>query len=252
MTALTAAATLYHERPRKTFRLQVAADVKIWKGARCAMLGQYLQPLDETEGLAHPCLAIETADNTGGAAGDVSCDVEFAEEKTLVRYKNDTVSPVTAADIGGSCYGLDDSGLVSADGTGRSRIGTPWLIVGTGDVIGQRAGIYVEQDGPVSDTALEDLAASAPGMQAVNATLVAGTVTVSTGITVAATSEVIPLQIGAITGSTNFGSLRELKASRVNGAPGTGSIVIQAVGNDGALDVDAAGAIRVVILTPQG
>lgn len=91
----------------------------------------------------------------------------------------------------------------------------------------------------------------APSMQAVNATLALGTITISTGITVAADSEVIPLQIGAITGSTNFGSLRELKASRVPGAPGVGTVVIQAVGNDGALDVDAAGAIRVLILTPQ-
>lgn len=91
----------------------------------------------------------------------------------------------------------------------------------------------------------------APSMQAVDATLALGTITISTGITVASDSEVIPLQIGAITGSTNFGSLRELKASRVNGAPGVGTVVIQAVGNDGALDADAAGAIRVLILTPQ-
>jgi hypothetical protein len=93
-------------------------------------------------------------------------------------------------------------------------------------------------------------APSVPAMQAVNATLALGTITISTGITVAANSEVIPLQIGAITGSTDFGSLRELKASRVNGAPGVGTVVIEAVGSDGAKDVDAAGAIRVVILTP--
>jgi hypothetical protein len=251
MTALGSEATLYHERPRKTFRLQVAADVKIWKGARCVLLGQYLQPLDETEGLTHPCKALETVDNTGGAAGALYCDVEFADEKTLVRYKNDTVAPVTAANIGGSCYGVDDSGVVSADGTLRSRIGTPWLIVGSGDAIGQREGVYVEQDGALSPASLATLAASAPGMQAVNATLALGTITISTGITVAADSEVVPLQIGAITGSTNFGSLRELKTSRVAGAPGVGTVVIQAVGNDGALDADAAGAIRVLIFTPQ-
>lgn len=95
------------------------------------------------------------------------------------------------------------------------------------------------------------LADAAPAMQAANATLVAGTVTINTGITVAADSEVVPVLIGAITGSTNFGSLSELKSSRVNGAPGTGTVVIRALGSDGALDADAAGAIRVVILTPQ-
>lgn len=90
-----------------------------------------------------------------------------------------------------------------------------------------------------------------PAMQAVNATLAAGTITIATGITVAASSEVVPVLIGALTGSTNFASLGELKASRVNGAPGVGTVVIQAYGADGALDVDAAGAIRVLIFTPK-
>lgn len=99
--------------------------------------------------------------------------------------------------------------------------------------------------------ALDAAVQNAPLMQAVNATLVAGTVTIAAGITVAANSEVIPLLIGPITGSTNFASLEELKASRVNGAPGVGTVVIEALNNSGALDVDAAGAIRVVILTPQ-
>jgi len=91
----------------------------------------------------------------------------------------------------------------------------------------------------------------APSLQAVNATLASGTITISTGITVAANSEVVPVLIGAITGSTNFASLSELKASRVNGAPGVGTVVIRALGNDGAIDADAAGAIRVLIFTPQ-
>jgi hypothetical protein len=92
---------------------------------------------------------------------------------------------------------------------------------------------------------------SAPAMQAVDATLASGSVTIATGITVASTSEVIPVLIGAITGSTNFASVGELKTSRVAGGPGTGTVVIQAYGANGALDADAAGAIRVIILTPQ-
>lgn len=94
-------------------------------------------------------------------------------------------------------------------------------------------------------------AAGVPILQAVNATLSSGTITVSTGIIVATNSEVIPVQINAITGSTNFGSLRELKASRVAGVAGVGTVVIEAVGNDGAKDTDAAGVVRIVILTPQ-
>lgn len=92
---------------------------------------------------------------------------------------------------------------------------------------------------------------SAPAMQAVDATLASGTITINSGITVASTSEVIPVLIGPITGSTNFAWVGELKSSRVNGAPGVGVVVVQAYGTDGALDADAAGAIRVIILTPQ-
>lgn len=95
------------------------------------------------------------------------------------------------------------------------------------------------------------LAHAAPAMQAVNATLVSGTATINTAIAVAADSEVIAYPKGAITGSSNFGCVRELAASRVVGAAGVGTVVIEAVGADGAKDADAAGAVRVVILTPQ-
>lgn len=95
-----------------------------------------------------------------------------------------------------------------------------------------------------------DTASDLVSLQAVNATLVAGTATIATGITVAADSEVVPVIIGALSGTTNFGGVGELKASRVAGAPGVGTVVIQAYGDDGAIDADAAGAIRVLIFTP--
>lgn len=91
----------------------------------------------------------------------------------------------------------------------------------------------------------------APWMQTGTATLASGTATVSAGIVLSSTSEVIPIETVAITGSTNFASLRELKASRVTGNAGTASMVLEAVGADGAKDTDAAGAIRFIILTPQ-
>lgn len=95
-----------------------------------------------------------------------------------------------------------------------------------------------------------DTADAIPSMQAVNATLASGTVTINTGITVASNSEVVPVLIGALSGTTNLATVGELKASRVNGAPGVGTVVIQAYGDDGAIDADAAGAIRVLIFTP--
>lgn len=242
----------------RTLTAAVAADQIIRKGALCGFLGGYLYAWDAIEGLAHPCIAILSVlqtevDNTGGSDGDVTADVDFLVEKTLYPFGNDDGgTPITQAQIGGTAYGLDDQ-TVTATATGNSAVGTPWIISAGGST-SLRAGVYVEL-APSALAALVSesytLAAAAPAMQAVNATLVAGTVTIAAGITVAANSEVIPLLIGPLTGSTNFASLEELKASRVNGAPGVGTVVIEALNNSGALDVDAAGAIRVVILTPQ-
>lgn len=249
MTALSAETTLHAERCKKDFRFRVGANVKIYKGAECAMKGSFLVPVTATTGLKHYCTALETVDNTGGAAGAKSCSVEFDKPKSLVRFINDTVAPVTVSDIGEHCYGVDDSAVVSAssDSGARSRVGTPWVIIATNDPIGQHPGVYVELDPSGLSSAVEQ----APSMQAVDATLVAGTVTINTGITVAADSEVVPLAIGDITGSTNLAGLRELKSARVNGAPGVGSITVQAYTVTGVLDADAAGAIRVLIFAPQ-
>lgn len=259
MSALTGQRVAGLWFPMRTLKAKLAADAVVQKGAVCGFLGGYLYAWDTVEGLSHPCIAIPargtSVDNTGGADGDLECDVDFGYEKLLYPFANDDGSPLTQASIGGIAYGLDDQ-TVTADPTGASPLGTPWVI-SDGSGTNLRAGVYVELPAGALAATIASLlasaasAANAPTMQAVNATLASGIITISTGITVAANSEVIPLQIGAITGSTNFGSLRELKASRVNGAPGTGTVVIEAVGADGAKDVDAAGAIRVVILTPQ-
>ncbi len=154
----------------------------------------------------------------------------------------------------GALWWFDDDGAGSASavilvpdlGAGR------WFPVAALGANAAAAAAQADATEALADAATaQETAEGPPLMQVAAATLVAGTATINTVITVAADSEVVPIQIGAITGSTNFGSLRELKSSRVNGAPSTGTIVVEAVGNDGAKDVDAAGAIRVLIFTPQ-
>jgi hypothetical protein len=442
VTALAAKAPIYPARPKKDFTLPVKAGVVIYPGAKVAMKNGLLQPVTAALDLKHFCTATNTStvDNTDGSDGDLSCNVEFDDPKTLVYCKNDVTSPIVAASfhIGQDAYAVDDSGVVSADGTNRTRIGTPWIVVSSSDALGQRPGVYVEMDTGGADgqqssldltaateitiaagvatvtqshhtidneadaasdnldsfagmvagqlyvfspasasrtvvvrdasvssgnirtpfaqsislaeeddyaigisdgtdltiVAFRTLAANGggagviigllsalnttdkasviaainelqapvsqilvsrtasvgakltmaegtdngankvtiatpntlagdvtvtlptgdldlgdvPAMQSVDATLVNGTVTISSGIVVAATSEVIARPKGAITGSTNFGCVQELVASR--SVPGT--IVIQAVGNDGVIDADAAGVVRVTILTPAG
>lgn len=253
MTAIATQRMTGLKHTLRTLTAKVAADEVIRKGALCGFLGGYLYAWGSVAGLSHPCIAILSTlqtevDNTGGDDGDVTADVDFIVEKTLYVFANDDAgTPLTQEHIGGVAYGIDDQ-TVSA--LGDDAVGVPWLI-STGGGTSLRAGVYVEFNGGALGAEAFALAAAAPAMQAVNATLVAGTVTIAAGITVAANSEVIPLLIGPITGSTNFASLEELKASRVAGAPGVGTVVIEALNNSGALDVDAAGAIRVVILTPQ-
>lgn len=92
---------------------------------------------------------------------------------------------------------------------------------------------------------------SSPTIQEATVTLVAGTATINTVIVLGTTSRIICNPSGVITGSTNYAHCRELFASRVNGIAGVASAVIEALGNDGAKDTDAAGAVHLVILTPH-
>jgi hypothetical protein len=127
-----------------------------------------LKPVTATTGLRHFCTATNqtTVDNTAGADGDLTCSVEFDDPKTLVFCKNHPDTPLVAASfhIGQDAYAVDDSGVVSASGTSRTRMGTPWIIVGASDPIGQRAGVYVELDVlPDAATLEDDLASTANG-----------------------------------------------------------------------------------------
>lgn len=163
---------------------------------------------------------------------------------------------ITAAHRGRVAYMYDDNTFYATDASGTlSPGGIVEQVAGSDEEFSGKVRIWIPPPAlaPMVWALFGNVTGNgeSPGMQAVNATLMAGTVTINTGITVAANSEVIPVMIGALTGTTNLAMLGELKASRVAGAPGVGTVVIQAYGDDGALDVDAAGAIRVIILTPQ-
>jgi hypothetical protein len=66
-------------------------------------------------------------DNTSGAAGAVTCFVDFLREKALFPFIGDAVAPLTQADVGGTAYLLDDQ-TVTMTATGRSAAGTVWKI----------------------------------------------------------------------------------------------------------------------------
>lgn len=122
-------------------------------------------------------------------------------------------------------------------------------LIGIQDAAGQITATTVE-------TALAELAAKfAAGLvpaitklQLATGTLVAGEATINTNIVVTANSYVIAMPTADITGSTNFGSLSNTRASNVAGAAGAGSVLIRALGADGAKDADAAGPFVALII----
>lgn len=85
-------------------------------------------------------------------------------------------------------------------------------------------------------------------LQIATGTLVAGEATINTNIVVTANSYVLAMPTANITGSTNFGCLSNTRASNAVGGAGVGSVLIRALGNDGAKDADAAGAFVAFII----
>lgn len=85
-------------------------------------------------------------------------------------------------------------------------------------------------------------------LQIATGTISAGEATISTNIVVTADSYVIAMPTANVTGSTNFACLSNTRASNVAGAAGVGSVLIRALGSDGAKDADAAGAFVALII----
>ncbi|MDE0901209.1 MAG: hypothetical protein OSA41_05785 [Erythrobacter sp.] len=112
--------------PRKEgdFRqFPVAADTKIFAGALVCLNAAG----DATPGAVATTLtavgrAEAQADNTGGAAGDLSVDVR----KGTFRYANSAAADeIGREDIGKTAYVVDDETVALTDGTGtRSAAGT--------------------------------------------------------------------------------------------------------------------------------
>jgi hypothetical protein len=172
---------------------------------------------------------IETVDNSGGSAGDVTARYW---KRGSFKLDNSATNTLTVAHRGNAVYAEDDQ------------------TVGFSASAGPFAGILEEVDSDGVWVRIGDNS-DGPIVQTGTATLASGTTTVSTGVVLRSDSIVFAFPTTAITGSTNFGCVQELAASRVNGAAGTASMVIRALGADGAIDADAAGTVRWVVITPQ-
>src|SRR5215210_2361835 len=98
MSAVTTERYGPHPYVKKTFDGRIGANQKIYRRALIAIVGGYWVNVTATTGLEGKyAIAMETVDNTGGAAGALPIKVEFLQSKTFWLAKNDTVNPIVPA-----------------------------------------------------------------------------------------------------------------------------------------------------------
>ena len=114
MTALSAPrVTSPREKVVRRAAVQLAAGVKAYQGAAAMIITSgtgkgYYAPADAGKVGDVEGRFLETVDNTLGAAGAASAQIEFGHDRELVPFVNDSGAPLAAADRGGPAYALDD------------------------------------------------------------------------------------------------------------------------------------------------
>lgn len=99
----------------------LAAAAKIHAGAIVVLEGGFAKPGYAASGLTAVGMADASADNSGGADGDLSVTVSRDD---WVRVLNDIGDPVTRASINQPCFIVDDETVAASDGGGtRSEAG---------------------------------------------------------------------------------------------------------------------------------
>ncbi|MFB0874576.1 MULTISPECIES: hypothetical protein [unclassified Sphingobium] len=96
------------------------AAVKVYAGTIVALNASgYLTNGVVATTLVDPCVAQETVDNSGGAAGDLSCRTEKGVWQFANSSSTDTIG---ITEIGKSCYIVDNQTVAKTDGGGTRSI----------------------------------------------------------------------------------------------------------------------------------
>lgn len=111
--------------PKRTvtrYRLQMAADCKIFKGADVMIITSgtgkgYFAPADDARVGRSVARALETVDNTGGLIGATYVFCEFFRERVVFPFVNDAGDPLGAAHREQTCYSVDDQTVSAAVST---------------------------------------------------------------------------------------------------------------------------------------
>lgn len=177
-------------------------------------------------------IATDTISEFTAAAG-VTIDGVLLKDSTV---KTDTIVEKTAA-AGVTADGvlLKDGGIVLADGAAIEA-----------DIVAEAtAAAGVTVDGLlVKDAGLPSFLIGVTKVQLISGTFVAGECVINAGIIVTAASRAVIVASAAITGSVNVGCLAHIIASNVVGGAGVGAITLRVLGDDGAVDADAAGTFH--------
>lgn len=165
-------------------------------------------------------------DNTGGADGAISAEVEFFNSFYIFLLNNDAVSAVVVADRGSGAYILDDQTATHAS-QGNGIAGVVY------DVTAE--GVWLI---PQGQEALVPLQAGA--VQSGTATLVAGTIVISANIT--ASSRIFTNMKDPGAGSiADFAAFDVPAANRVVGpASGVGAFTVNAINGAAAALINTA------------
>lgn len=184
--------------------------------------------------------AIKDCDNSSGSNGTISCEYE----RGTFPLENSTSSDeITQAHFGRPVFLADNNTAALTDGSGTR----PYAGICKG--LASDGRVLVEMSEAIS-IALKTLGVSAGAVsriQVATGTITAGACTINTGIVVTATTFGIAIPTANITGSTNVGTMAFIDASKVAGAAGVGSVLFRVLGDDGAVDADAAGSLIAIL-----
>lgn len=124
MTAL-AAERVTPTKLIKSKKFLLAASVKAYAGGLAMGNVGYCKP--GAVAANHRALGVflDTVDNSAGSAGAKSVEIDLGREVKCVGLKNDTATPVDAADVFEVVYILDDQSA-TADSTGATAAGVCW------------------------------------------------------------------------------------------------------------------------------
>lgn len=103
---------------RSPLNFPVKASTKIYKGSLVVLNAGYAAPGSTATGLIAVGRAKKTVDNTSGANGDLSIEVE----EGIFKWANAGGDAVVAADVGSTVYITDDQ-TVNHTSTGKSAAG---------------------------------------------------------------------------------------------------------------------------------